>query len=262
MSIPTKQKVDLGQLRAREAELAKKVEETRDRLSEYSTLIAEARREAVYAGKARPGSELGGPVRKLTDKEKADATALIGLEGDLSAVRTVIAEEAARLAEEETREAREKLELLHEQESRIWGDAGRLLGELATVWNAYTELAEQESRLAQENGLGGATALSIAPAPQSFKAWLLLLHRVATDAEVRAEPITEQLIDSGVFGNRDSDGNALPGAFYDVRPAGTRQVDLRKKLDYGDRLIHVVPDLRNVVRALALSGHVPTITGE
>jgi hypothetical protein len=223
----------------------------------------EARSRAIYAKpNIRPGAELNGEVAKLTAREKKDLASLQSLEQDLSAIRSVLAVEAQHEAGRETEAARAQLAELHRREEEIWGDAGRLLGELATVWNAYTELAEQESRLAQENGLGGATALSIAPAPQSFKAWLLLLHRAATDPEVRAEPITEQLIDRGVFGNRDSDGNALPGAFYDVRPGGTRQVDVRKKLDYADRLIHVVPDLRNVVRALALSGHVPTITGE
>ena len=82
--------------------------------------------------------------------------------------------------------------------------------------------AEQESRVAQESGLDGFGALAVTPAPLSFKAWLLLLHRAATDPEVRAEPYEEQLIDAGLFGNRDSDGNALPGVVYDVRPAGTR----------------------------------------
>jgi hypothetical protein len=103
MTAATKTKVDLDQLRSREAELAEQVEATRGRLSEYSTLIAEARREAVYAGKARPGGELGGSVRTLVDKDRKDATALIGLEGDLSAIRSVIAEESERLALEAIR---------------------------------------------------------------------------------------------------------------------------------------------------------------
>jgi hypothetical protein len=106
MSTATKPKVDLDQLRAREAELAIRVEDTRNRLNEYSGLIAQARREAVYAGKARPGGELTGPVESLRKKERQDASALPGLEGDLSAVRSVIAEESARLASEETAEAR------------------------------------------------------------------------------------------------------------------------------------------------------------
>jgi hypothetical protein len=47
-----------------------------------------------------------------------------------------------------------------------------------------------------------------------------------------------------------------------VRPAGTRQVEVRKRLDEQDRLYHVVPDLRSIVRKLSLSGHVPKFTAE
>jgi hypothetical protein len=96
MSTARKPKVDLAQLRAREAELAERVEATRTRLNEYSGLIAQARREAVYAGKARSGGELTGPVEMLRKKERQDASALPGLEGDLSAVRSVIAEESVQ----------------------------------------------------------------------------------------------------------------------------------------------------------------------
>jgi hypothetical protein len=61
---------------------------------------------------------------------------------------------------------------------------------------------------------------------------------------------------------RDEQGNDIGGAVYEVRPAGTRQVETRRKLDYRDRLFHIVPDLRSVVRALHVSGHVPTIASE
>jgi hypothetical protein len=174
MTIATKTKVGLDQLRSREAELAEQVEATRSRLSEYSTLIAEARREAVYAGKARPGGELGGSVRTLTDKERKDATALIGLEGDLSATRSVIAEEAARLAEEATAEAREQLKQLNAREETVWQRAGELFGELAATWNDYIAVAEESDKRSGESGIG-AGVLAVEPAPLSFRSFLLLL---------------------------------------------------------------------------------------
>jgi hypothetical protein len=68
--------------------------------------------------------------------------------------------------------------------------------------------------------------------------------------EVRAEPYTEQLVDSGIYGNRDGDGNVLPGATYQTRHMGTRQVEVRRRLDERDLLYHAVPDLRSVVRKL------------
>jgi hypothetical protein len=59
-------------------------------------------------------------------------------------------------------------------------------------------------------------------------------------------PISSVVTDTGIFGRRDGHGNDTGGAVYDVRPAGTRTI--------------VIPDLRNVVRPLQVSGHVPTIT--
>lgn len=49
-------------------------------------------------------------------------------------------------------------------------------------------------------------------------------------AEVRLEPYEEQLIDAGTF--RTDHG----GVVHDVRPVGTRQIEVRKKLDHTDRL--------------------------
>jgi hypothetical protein len=247
MSVATK--VDLDQLRVREAELAEQVEATRDRLSEYSTLIAEARREAVYAGKARPGGELGGAVRTLVDKDRKDATALIGLEGDLSAVRSVIAEESERQALEATAAARQKLADLHAREEVVWTKAGERFGELAAAWNEYVALAEESSRLAHESGLDPATALAVTPAPSSFLLWLLLLHTASTDAEVRAPDHVQELTETGNYGGT-----------YQTMPAGTKTTSVRRRLDYGDRLHGIIPDLRGIVQGLSLSGNIPTIS--
>jgi hypothetical protein len=95
-----------------------------------------------------------------------------------------------------------------------------------------------------------------------LKAFLLLLHSAATDADVRSEPHTEQLVDSGIYGRRDSDGNDLGGAIYDTKVVGSRTIETRRRLDERDVLYYVVPDLRSVVRRLSLSGRVPKFTAE
>jgi hypothetical protein len=251
------QRTRLELLQAKEAELAIEVDAARARIVEYPALLHDARSRAIDAKpNVRPGAELNGEVAKIMARERKDLAALNGLEGDLSAVRSVIAVEAARVAEEETAVARAQTQELHAKEEAVWKQAGELLGELASVWNSYVELAEEEDRFASVNGLGASGVLAVEPAPLSFKSWLLLLHKAATDPEVRLEPYEEQLIDAGTF--RTEHG----GVVYDVRPAGTRQVEVRRKLDYGDRLVHVVPDLRSVVRALVLLGHVPTMPAE
>jgi hypothetical protein len=220
-------------LRAREAELAVAVDETRSRISRYPALLHDVRSRAIYAKpNVRPGAELNSEVSKLNAKERKDLAALNGLEGDLSAVRSVISVEAARVAEEETAVARAQIQELHAKEEAIWEQAGELVGELATVWNSFAALAEEEDRFATANGLDGSGALAVVPAPLSFKSFLLLLHTAATDPEVRAEPHEEQLIDAGAF--RREHG----GVVYDVRPAGVRQVDGRRKLDYNHKLFH------------------------
>jgi hypothetical protein len=263
MSIATKTKVDLAQLRVREAELAERVEDTRERLSRYSGLIAQARREAVYAGKARPGGELTGPVESLRKKERQDASALPGLEGDLSAVRSVIAEESARLAEAETAEARKRLAELHEQEEGIYQRAGEFFASLADLWNELVEILEEESQVATANRLEAPGILAVEPVPPDFKSFLSLLRVAATDPAVHAAPHVQELTETGIFGRRDEHGNALPGAaYYDTGPVGVQTVEVRRRLDEHDRLFHLIPALGNIVRALQLSGRIPTITAE
>jgi hypothetical protein len=240
-------KSKLDMLEEQEVRLSEEVEAARARIAEYPALLHDARSRAVYAKpNIRPGAELNGEVAKLTAKEKKDLASLRSLEQDLSAIRAVRAIEAQRETEKAAEAARAQLAGLHEQEREIWSSAGKLVGELATVWNAYTELAEQESRLAR----GGASAPLVVPGPQSFKSFLDLLLSAATNEEVRAAPVTEQLADIGVFGRRDAQGNDIGGAEYDVRPAGSRQVEVRKRLDERDVLFNAMPDLRGVVRKL------------
>jgi hypothetical protein len=155
-----------------------------------------------------------------------------------------------------------QLDLLHEQEEGVYQRAGELFASLADIWNELVEVIETEDRFVQASKLEGSGVLAVEPTPTNFKAFLLLLLSAATDADVRAEPHTEQIVDSGIFGNRDDDGNALPGATYDTRHMGTRQFEVRRRLDERDVLFNVVPDLRSVVRRLSLSGHVPKFTAE
>jgi hypothetical protein len=120
----------------------------------------------VYAKpNVRPGAELNGEVAKITARERKDLAALTGLEGDLSAVRSVIAIEAARVAEEETAEARAQLTEFHEKEEAIWKQAAELFGELAGAWNAYVTLAEEEDKFANVSRLEGPGVLAVEPAP-------------------------------------------------------------------------------------------------
>jgi hypothetical protein len=87
-----------------------------------------------------------------------------------------------------------------------------------------------------------------------------LLRSAATDADVRAEPHTEQLVDSGIYGRRDENGNDIGGVTYDTRFVGTRTLETRRRLDEHDILFNAVPELRTVVRALSLSGRVAKFT--
>jgi hypothetical protein len=96
--------------------------------------------------------------------------------------------------------------------------------------------------------------------PSTFRAFLLLLHTAATDPAVHAAPHVQELTETGIFGRRDERGNALPGAYFDTRPAGTQTTIVRRKLDHGDRLFHLIPALGGIVRRLQLSSKIPSIS--
>jgi hypothetical protein len=250
-------------LQAKEAELAIAVEEARARIAAYPEQLHEARSRAIYAKpNVRPGAELNSEVSKLNAKEKKDLDGLRALESDLSACRGVLAVEAQRVTEERNAVARAQLEQLNERELAVWKRGSELFAALADVWNDLVQIIETEDRFVQTNGLEGSSVLAVEPTPSTFKAFLLLLHSAATDDDVRAEPRVEQLMDSGIYGRRDENGNDIGGAFYDTRPAGTRTIETRRRLDARDVLFNVVPDLRSVVRALNLSGRVPKFTAE
>jgi hypothetical protein len=254
MTVVTEERTRLDALREQEANLVEQVEQLLEKINTYPEKIKAAREEAFYAKPSkRPLATLNSPLQRLIDAEKKDVTTLNGLQADLSAVRNVLHQEDAKVREQETHAARAALELLNEQEEAIWKQAGELFGELSSLWNKYVDLAEEEDRFASANGLDSSSALAVVPAPPSFRSFLILLHTAATDPEVRLEPHEEQLIDAGTF--RTEHG----GVAYDVRPAGTRQVEVRRKLDHADRLHDLIPDLRSIVHKLQLSGRVPTI---
>jgi hypothetical protein len=263
MATATAERSKLELLRARETELTIAVDEARARIALYPEQLHEARSRAIYAKpNVRPGAELNSEVSKLNAKERKDLDGLRTLEADLSACRGVIATEAARVHEEEKAAAREQTRELHAKEEAIWKQAGDLFGELAAVWNELVEIIETEDRFVQANKLEGSGVLAVEPTPASFKAFLVLLHSAATDADVRAEPHTEQLVDSGIYGRRDENGNDIGGATYDTRIVGMRTLETRRRLDERDVLFNAVPDLRSVVRPLSLSGRVSKFTAE
>ena len=165
------------------------------------------------------------------------------------------------MTKEATAEARAQLEQMHVREEKVWQRAGELFGELAATWNDYIAVAEESDKRAGESGIG-ASILAVEPAPLSFRSFLLLLHTAATNEEVRAPAHEQQLSDSGIFGRRDDQGRDIGGAVYDVRPAGTKTIETRRRLDERDVLYRVVPDLRSVVHKLQLSGRVRTIASE
>jgi hypothetical protein len=260
-AIAERPKLDV--LRAKEAELAIEVDAARARIAAYPEQLHEARSRAIYAKpNVRPGAELNSEVAKLNAKEKKDLDGLRALEADLSACRGVIAIEAQRVTEEATAEARAQLEQMHVKEEKTYQRAGELLGDLAAVWNELVEIVEEEAQVATSNRLDSPGILAVEPVPSTFKAFLLLLHTAATDPAVHAAPHVQELTETGIFGRRDEHGNALPGAYFDTRPAGTKTTIVRRKLDEHDRLFHLIPALGSIVRKLQLSGRVPTIASE
>jgi hypothetical protein len=237
--------------------LAEQADQLLEKINTYPAKIKVAREEAIFQKPSkRPLATLNGPLHRLMEAEKKDVTTFNGLQADLAGVRSVLAQEDAKVRDQEKIAARAQTQELHAKEEAVWKQAGELFGELASVWNKYVALAEESSRFALGNGLDGSNALAVVPAPLSFKSFLLLLHTAATDPEVRLEPHEEQLVDAGTF--RTDDG----GVVYNARPAGTRQVEVRRRLDYGDRLHQLIPDLCSIVHKLQLSGRVPTIASE
>jgi hypothetical protein len=198
-------------------------------------------------------------LSRLIDADTKDATALAGLNADLSAVRSLIEQEDAKVREQETAEVRAQLEQMHVREEKAYQRAGELLSDLAAVWNELVEIVEEESQVATSNRLDSGI-LAVEPVPSSFRAFLLLLHTAATDPGVHAARHVQELTETGIFGRRDENGNALPGAYFDTRPAGTQTTIVRRKLDHGDRLFHLIPALGGIVRRLQLSARVPTIS--
>jgi hypothetical protein len=109
---------------------------------------------------------------------------------------------------------------MHVKEEKAYQRAGELLSDLAAVWNELVEIVEEESQVATANRLDSPGILAVEPVPADFKAFLSLLRVAATDPAVHAAPHVQELTETGIFGRRDSDGNALPGARSLERAAG------------------------------------------
>jgi hypothetical protein len=246
----TAERTKLDTLRAKEADLTIEVEAARARIAEYPALLHDARSRAIYANpNVRPGAELNGEVAKITARERKDLAALNGLESDISAVRSVLAVESQRESERTADATRKQLAKRHELEESSWAHAGSVFAELANAWDRYLTLREESTSYARSNGLDATDALAVRPAPASFREFIALLLAASTDEDVRSEPHTEELVDSGIYGRRGSNGEDLGGAVYDTRVVGTRTFDTRRRIDERDILFRVIPDLRSAVRS-------------
>ena len=94
------------------------MDEARTRIALYPEQLHEARSRSIYAKpNVRPGAELNGEVARITAREKKDLASLNGLEGDLSAVRSVLAVEAQKESERIADTARRQLAERHELEN-------------------------------------------------------------------------------------------------------------------------------------------------
>jgi hypothetical protein len=178
VAVAATERTRLEALREKEVELASERDAVMNRLEGYPAAIASEREQSWYSNqKNRPLAKLNSKLSKLIDADAKDAAALAGLNADLSAVRNLIAQEDAKVREQETAEARKQLELLHKQEEGAWTKAGEVFAELAGVWNELVEIVEEESQVATANHLEAAPGiLAVEPVPSTFKAFLLLLH--------------------------------------------------------------------------------------
>jgi hypothetical protein len=240
----TAERTRLDTLREQEVTLAEQAAQLLEKINTYPAKIRAAREEAFYVKPSkRPLAQLNSPLQKLIDAEKADVVKLNGLQADLGAVRNVIQQEDLRVRELETASARAQLTALNVKEEAIYKRAGEAFADLAGVWNELVQILEEESQVAEANGLEAPGVLAVEPVPSTFKSFLLLLLTAATDPTVRMPPHVQELTETGNY-----------GGFYETRPAGTKTTEVRRRLDHGDRLFHLLPDLRDAVRSVNLSG--------
>jgi hypothetical protein len=241
----TTQRTRLDALREQEASLAEQADQLLEKINTYPARIKAAREEAIFSKpNKRPLATLNSPLHRLLEAEKKDVVTHNGLQADLTAIRNVLAQEDAKVRDQEKIAARAQTQELRAREEAIWKQAGSVLEQLATCFNEYAEQVEEAHRFTSSHGLERSEALSVVPGVDSFKAFVDLLVTAALSDEVRAPDYEQPLIDSGVF--RGDHGTNV----YDVRPAGSKQVSVRKKLDERDILFHAVPALGGIVRKL------------
>jgi hypothetical protein len=114
---------DLERLREQEAELVTLHDQVTARPRMYPDKMREERERSIFVGR-RPLETKGSPLAELLADDRSDAEALRHIEADLSAIRSVIEREDARVREQKAAEARELLEQSHEKAEQAWKRAG------------------------------------------------------------------------------------------------------------------------------------------
>jgi hypothetical protein len=232
-----KPRVNVAELREREASLAAQLEDVRGRVAAYPELIQEARVQTVYAGPKRPGGDLTGAVRKLSEKERKDVASLRELQGDLAAVRSVLEREAQREAEHALAHVRTQDEQYRAAQSDVLKRAGTAFVDLVRAWGEFCAQVEEHAQT-RENAarslppnlsqhlLAESAPLLLTPTPKTFEAFV----RMMTDAT----------LDPNKRGYREG-----------VEGGGVR-------LDLRQALVGLTPDLRGQVRRAELPGNLTT----
>jgi hypothetical protein len=139
MSVATETRPDLDTLREQEASMVQELEGVKAWLAEQPEKQRAAREEAFLTIGKRPLALTNSPPQKLIDAEKKAVAKARSLEADLAAVRSVIAAETQRQAEE-------VLADVHERDDRERDRQAELIPEAAA---AFTDLVEAYSRLLQ-----------------------------------------------------------------------------------------------------------------
>lgn len=230
--------VNTDALRAHEAELEALLDDARARVQSYPDLLHAARERAVYAGKRRPGGDLTGEIRKLAEKEKKDVASLRELQGDLAAVRSVLAAEAQREAEESLARVRARDEQYRAAQADVVSKAAAAFVGLVEAWGEFCAQVEEHARTREDavrslppnlsHHLRAESApLLLTPTPKTFEAFVRML--------------TDATLDPNKRGYREG-----------VEGGGVR-------LDLRQALVGLTPDLRGTLRRAELPGNFTTV---
>ena len=186
----------LTTLQEQEATLAEQAAQLLEKINTYPARIKAAREEAIFQRPSkRPLATLNSPLHRLMEAEKKDVVTHNGLQADLTAIRNVLAQEDAKVRDQEKAAALAQAQELRSKEEAIWRQAGSVLEQLATCFNEYAEQVEEAHRFTSSHGLERSEALAVVPGVDSFKAFVDLLVTAALNEEVRAPDYEQPLID-------------------------------------------------------------------